>query len=80
MCYNVLSATAKTFGVESEAPHCPQGSGSTAYQEVLKFIHVTFQKKQKVSSKELIRWVTETAQLREFFSFIDAGNKKIITK
>ena len=81
LCYNVLSATATTFGVESEAPHCPQGAGNKAYQETLKLINVTFQKdNKKVGSKELIRWVTETQQLKEFFAFIDVVNAKIIIK
>jgi Ca2+-binding EF-hand superfamily protein len=31
MCYNILNATAKTFGVESETPQHAAGSGAGAY-------------------------------------------------
>ena len=43
-------------------------------------IHKTFTKGSKIGSKELIRWVVETPDLREFFAFIEAGNAKITLK
>lgn len=46
----------------------------------MSLIHKTFSEGKKIGSKEVIRWVTESPELREFFVFIEAGNKKIISK
>lgn len=80
MVFNVLTATAKTFGVESEGPQFPTGSGNFAYKVMLGLIHKTFVKGNKIGSKEIIRWISETPEMREFFSFIEAGNSKITLK
>ena len=63
LVYNVISATAKTFGVESEAPHNPNGAGNISYQMIQGLIHQTFKKGSQILSKDIIRWVTETPDL-----------------
>lgn len=44
MCYNVLSATAKVFGVESEAPHNENGCGVEAFNVFHDLLKITFAK------------------------------------
>ncbi len=71
LCYNVLSATAKMFGVDGEAPHHQTGQGALAYQVFIDLLKVTFSKQPKLAAKELLRWVSEQQELREYFNFID---------
>ncbi len=59
MCYNVLSATSKMFGVESEAPHHQNGCGAEAYQVFIDLVKLTFSKTPKLGAKELLRWASE---------------------
>ena len=80
LCYNVLSSTAKMFGVESEAPHHESASGAEAYQVFYDLLKVTFSKQPKLGPKELLRWASEQQELREYFNFIDTINEKITYK
>ena len=80
MCYNVLTATAKVFGVEVETPSFPNSSGNTAYVLFNELLKMTFPKNPKIGVKELIRWVTESTELREFFTFVDVIIKRITMK
>ena len=74
MAYNVLTATAKVFGVEIETPNFPNSSGNAAYNNFNELLKMTFPKNPKIGCKELIRWVTESPDLREFFSFVEVVN------
>lgn len=43
-------------------------------------MHKTFIKGSKIQPKELTRWIVETMELREFFSFIELGSAKVTLK
>lgn len=77
MVFNILTASAKMFALESEGPQFPTGSGNFAYGIVMSHIHKTFSKGQKIYPKDIIRWVTESSELREFFTFVEACLTKI---
>ena len=74
LAFNVLTATAKVFGVEIETPSFPNSNGNAAYNTFNDLLRMTFPKNPMIGSKELIRWVTESPDLREFFSFVDVIN------
>ena len=80
MCFNILTAAAKVFAADVEVPSFPNSSGQKGYYLFQDLLRMTFPKNTKIGAKELICWVVESPELREFFVFVDSVNQRITTK
>jgi len=80
IAFNVISATVKMFQVESEMPAFPGSGGDLTYKAFNELVKVNFGVEPRLGIKELLAWASESAEIKEFFTFTEIVNQRVTSK